>query len=149
MNENGNTVNGEIAPAPQGDTFVHTFTITGLAVQATAALATTPIQVQAISSPLVTATTTFPTKVATVTTVGAHGLQTGQEVLISGANESGYDGLFTITVTGPNTFTYVVPSTLPTLATGALSATAAYPPPGPVPTPPGVTAVYVQFNTAI
>jgi subtilisin-like proprotein convertase family protein len=149
MDQNGNGINGEIAVAPVGDTFVHNFLITGLAVQTTAALSSSPIQVQAISSPLVSAPTTITTKVATVTTVGPHGLTTSQEVLITGANESGYDGLFTITVTGPNTFTYVVPSSLPTIATGALSAQAAYFPPGPVPTPPGVTSLYVQFNTAI
>lgn len=48
--------------------------------------------------------------VATVT-VNAHGFQTGQKVTIIGATQPEYNGTFTITVTGTNTFTYAVQGT--------------------------------------
>lgn len=57
---------------------------------------------------------------ATVTTAGAHGLATGQKVVISGATPSGYNGAPTITVTGANQFTYTVANTLATPATGTI-----------------------------
>jgi hypothetical protein len=43
-------------------------------------------------------------------TVTAHGYATGNHVAISGVNPSAYNGTKTITVTGPNTFTYTVPN---------------------------------------
>jgi hypothetical protein len=148
MDQNQDGVNGEAAVFPTGDQYVHTFTIAGLAVQSAAAVATAPVQVQAITSPAgVPATTT--TKTATVTTVTPHGFVNGQEVLIQGANESGYDGLVTITVLGPNTFTYQVASSLPPAATGTITAEAAYAPGTPVPTPPGLGAIYLTFNTSV
>lgn len=45
---------------------------------------------------------------ATLTTGSAHGLVTGNQVTISGATESNYNGTYLITVTGPTTFTYVM-----------------------------------------
>lgn len=50
----------------------------------------------------------------------AHGLSTGDYVLISGANQSYYNGVFPVTVSDANTFTYV-PLRLPT--TGATGTT--------------------------
>jgi hypothetical protein len=58
---------------------------------------------------------------ATVTTSTAHGYQTGAQTTIAGANEGDYNGTFTITVTGPNTFTYTVPGTPATPATGTVT----------------------------
>jgi hypothetical protein len=49
--------------------------------------------------------------VATVTTDGEHGLQTGTEVTHSGASESAYNGTYRITVTGTATYTYTMGST--------------------------------------
>ena len=45
---------------------------------------------------------------ATLTTASAHGLVTGNQVTISGATESNYNGTYIITVTGSTTFTYVM-----------------------------------------
>lgn len=49
--------------------------------------------------------------VATLTTAVAHGLSTGNRVTISGATPTAYNGSFTITVTGLNTFTYTMATT--------------------------------------
>jgi hypothetical protein len=51
---------------------------------------------------------------ATLTTAAAHGLVTGNQVTISGAVESNYNGAYKITVTSGTTFTYVMASA-PTL----------------------------------
>jgi hypothetical protein len=45
---------------------------------------------------------------ATLTTASGHGLVTGNQVTISGATESNYNGTYLITVTGATTFTYVM-----------------------------------------
>lgn len=45
---------------------------------------------------------------ATLTTASAHGLVTGNQVTISGATESNYNGTYLITVTNSTTFTYVM-----------------------------------------
>jgi hypothetical protein len=43
---------------------------------------------------------------ATVTTASAHGLTTGNVVIVSGATPAAYNGAYLVTVTGPTTFTY-------------------------------------------
>ena len=48
------------------------------------------------------------TTTATATTVGNHGLQTGDNITITGCTPSAYNGSFTITVTGNTTFTYTM-----------------------------------------
>jgi hypothetical protein len=55
---------------------------------------------------------------ATVTQT-AHGLSTNDRILIAGANQNEYNGLFDITVTGTNTYTYTVSGTPTTPATGS------------------------------
>ncbi len=55
---------------------------------------------------------------ATVTTTAAHGLQTGDQVEISGVTQTDYNGTFTVTVTGTTTFTYAVANAPTTPATG-------------------------------
>jgi hypothetical protein len=45
---------------------------------------------------------------ATVTTASSHGLVTGNQVTVSGAVASNYNGTYLITVTGPSTFTYTM-----------------------------------------
>lgn len=60
---------------------------------------------------------------ATVTHT-AHGLASGDEVLIRGVNEDPYNGIFSITVSGANTYTYTLPSTTTSPATGTITATA-------------------------
>jgi hypothetical protein len=54
---------------------------------------------------------------ATVTTVTAHGLITGNEIVVSGATPSDYNGSYVITKTGANTFTYTMATTPATNAT--------------------------------
>jgi hypothetical protein len=59
---------------------------------------------------------------ATVTTSAAHGYTTADRVNIRGANQSDYNGDYTITVTGATTFTYTVANTPVTPATGTMYA---------------------------
>lgn len=63
---------------------------------------------------------------ATVTVVSpngaGHGLGTGESVTIAGANESDYNGTFSVTVTGIATFTYTVANSPTTPATGTITA---------------------------
>lgn len=59
---------------------------------------------------------------ATVTHT-AHGLDSGEKVTIRGANEQEYNGIFTITVTGANSYTYTVSGTPATPATGTITST--------------------------
>lgn len=58
---------------------------------------------------------------ATATSV-AHGFVTGQSVTIAGANEASYNGTYTITVTGDDTFTFTVAGSPATPATGTITA---------------------------
>ena len=60
---------------------------------------------------------------ATVTTTSPHGLATGREVTIAGANEADYNGDFTITVTDASEFTYTVSGSPTTPATGTITYT--------------------------
>src|SRR5439155_16898533 len=48
---------------------------------------------------------------ATATTAIQHGFATGHPVLIAGAAQTEYNGTFTVTATGPTTFTYTVSGT--------------------------------------
>ena len=45
---------------------------------------------------------------ATLTTASTHGLATGNQVVITGATESNYNGTYKITVTSPTVFTYTM-----------------------------------------
>jgi|SRR3990172_6193356 len=58
--------------------------------------------------------------VATATTTDPHNFLNGEEIMTSGVSEAGYNGIHTITVTGPKTFTYTVASGLTTPATGTI-----------------------------
>lgn len=59
---------------------------------------------------------------ATVTHA-SHGMKTGQKVAIRGANEQDYNGVFTITVTGANNYTYTMSGSPTSPATGTITAT--------------------------
>ena len=61
---------------------------------------------------------------ATVTTTSPHNLITGGLVLIQGAVEIEYNGIFQITVTGASTFQYTLIGTPSTPATGTITTTA-------------------------
>ena len=56
---------------------------------------------------------------ATLTTVSAHGLTTGDMVEVRGFNETEYNGDFTVTVTGSDTFEYTVSGSPSTPGTGS------------------------------
>lgn len=60
--------------------------------------------------------------VATVTTTSNHNLSSFVEVTISGANESDYNGTFSISVQSETTFTFTVDNSPTTPATGSISA---------------------------
>lgn len=63
------------------------------------------------------------TTTATATTLGKHGLETGNKVTVSGAVEGAFNITATITVTSPTVFTYPIASTTAT-ATGSPVVTA-------------------------
>ena len=67
-----------------------------------------------------TVTITRASTTATVTHT-AHGRVTGEKVRISGANEGEYNGVFTITVSDANTYTYTVSGSPATPATGTIT----------------------------
>ena len=58
----------------------------------------------------------------TVTTSSAHGYFSGEQVKIAGAAQAQYDGIFTISVLSPTTFTYGLPSSPGSNATGTMTA---------------------------
>ena len=60
---------------------------------------------------------TFVSSTATLTTNSPHGLSTNDYVTVTGASPAQYNGTYSITVTGANTFTYVMASTPATNAT--------------------------------
>lgn len=64
--------------------------------------------VYAAASKLTAKTFTRSLLVVTFTCKAAHNLVTGDVVLIEGVDQPQYNGLFTITVTGPTTFTYTL-----------------------------------------
>lgn len=59
---------------------------------------------------------------ATVITTTPHGFSNGDVITIIGASPSGYNGAFTIAGAAGSTFTYTVPNTLSTPATGTITA---------------------------
>jgi hypothetical protein len=61
-------------------------------------------------------------RTATATTATAHGFSTGDSITIAGATPSGYNGVYTITVTSSTTFTFPVANTLATPASGTITA---------------------------
>ena len=58
--------------------------------------------------------------VATATTSVSHGLTTGDEVLVEGADQADYNGPFAVTVTGASEFTYTVANSPTQPATGTI-----------------------------
>jgi len=64
----------------------------------------------AVPAVSLTGLTTDGVSLATATTSAAHNLTNGAQVTITGAIPSAYNGLFTVTVTGPETFTFTTPN---------------------------------------
>jgi hypothetical protein len=102
---------------PVGSTTTYTATLVGNATLGVPAGAVQFYQDGAPIGPNVAiATATEAGTTVTITTTAAHGLSTGQLVTISGVSIGSttanlYNGVFTITVTGANTFTYSLPIT--------------------------------------
>lgn len=65
----------------------------------------------AVANGAVISTITRVTTTATLTTATDHGLSTGTFVTVSGAIPTAFNGTYSITVTGVNTFTYVMATT--------------------------------------
>jgi len=80
-------------------------------------------EVKDISQALSTATVTITSSSTTATvTHTSHGFTTGDQITISGATQTEYNGTFTITVTGANTYTYTLPNSTSSPATGTITA---------------------------
>lgn len=95
---------------------------TGLAVQGARVLVTVADGTNFPYQETVTITSASTTATVAHT---AHGLSTGDNVLISGANENGYTGAFEITVTGVDAYTYTMAETTTSPATGTITSTLA------------------------
>lgn len=67
------------------------------------------------------ATITRSVSTATVTTSTPHKYLSGMSIEIDGADQTDYNGTFSISVTGTNTFTYTVSGTPDTPATGTIT----------------------------
>lgn len=63
-------------------------------------------------------TATWSTNVVTLTTTAAHGFATGDVIDVASVTPSGYNGTYTITVTGASTFTYALNSDPGTYSSG-------------------------------
>lgn len=104
-----------------------TVTVTALDATTSAAVSGARLSLEAASggslagSLATTITTSGTTATATAT---AHGLTTGDKVVIRGANESELVGIFTVTVTGANTFTYTIVSIGGSPGTGTITTSA-------------------------
>ena len=77
-----------------------------------------------ISSSISLSSITRSGTTAIATTVSPHNYASGITLTISGANETNFNGTYTITVTSTTTFTYSVSDTGSTTATGTLISTA-------------------------
>lgn len=101
---------------PSGTTLI---TATGLSytTQAVANLTTQTINMSSLARSGFT---------VTATTANNHNLASGLEVVISGANETDYNGTFTIIVINATQFTYTITTTPVTPATGTIIATLDY-----------------------
>ena len=64
--------------------------------------------------------------VTAITSATDHQLATGMSVTMDGADQVEYNGVFTITVTAPNSFTYIIVGTPVSPATGAPNANAVF-----------------------
>lgn len=69
------------------------------------------LNVQRQKYPVTITSITFVTTTATLTTTSPHNLQTGDSITVAGATPTQYNGTFTITRTGANTFTYTMGGT--------------------------------------
>jgi hypothetical protein len=80
------------------------------------------VTISGVTPSTVITSLTSTSGVATVTLAG-HGYVTGNYVTVSGATPAGYNGTFIITTHAVNTFTYAVPLSLTSPATGTISIT--------------------------
>lgn len=108
-----------VLTVPSATTFTFTapdYPPTPAAGSYTASIPQSPKVVSSVVRSIVSGVST-----ATVTALG-HGYSTGDSITIAGAAQSAYNGTFTITSTGTNTFTYAVAET-PALYAGSGTAT--------------------------
>lgn len=81
----------------------------------------TGIRVNAFGPSAAVTTLTQAAGLATCTTTAVHGLSTGDFVRIEGANETHYNSVHQVTVTGGSTFTFAVDSGATSPATGTIT----------------------------
>lgn len=81
------------------------------------------IEGHTVGSDISVSTLTQTSGTATLTTGSSHGYSTDDWVYIEGANETEYNGIVQITVTGGTTFTYEVDSGATSPATGTITTT--------------------------
>lgn len=118
-------------PATQSDgNIVVTGTATTIIPNGTTFSSSDGIQYLSTSSQTITATVVNVSSIsrsgttATVTTDTDHKLSSFVDVTIAGANETDYNGVFEITVTGADSFSYEVANSPATPATGTITSTA-------------------------
>ena len=119
----GNTVNISGA-TPAG--YNGSFTVATVPNSSSFTYTVSPALADATGSPL--NMTRGGSTIVTVTTATAHGFSTGNSISIANSNIGGYNGTFTITNTGANTFTYVTSSVLPANTSGTVTASAGFSP---------------------
>ena len=104
-----------------------TTTITVVDATTAAVVASARVLITAASAagamPYQKATTITRSGATATATCTAHGLVSGTKAVIKGADQQEYNGVFTITSTGANTFTYTVSGTPTTPATGTIVTT--------------------------
>ena len=86
------------------------------------------------------ASITRDSSIATVTTASAHGFDTGDIVLIAGANQTPYNAEFKVTVTSATTFTFAVTGEPASPATGTITCKRA---------PAGFSKAFAGANKAV
>ena len=97
----------------------------GTALQSTEGIQYLTLNDEQITSvPISVLTITRSSQIMTVTTSGTHHYGDGMTVVISGANESEYNGSFVVNTTAVNSFTATVVGTPATPATGTIISTA-------------------------
>ena len=122
------SINRSAATAASGDA-VFTGTLGTLIPLNTTITSSDGVTYKTTSAATVTTNTTTVSSLsrsgttATANTSAAHNLATGMTVTIAGADQTDYNGAYTITVVDADTFTYTVANSPSTPATGTITAT--------------------------
>lgn len=105
------------------ETYVRRNLITHIASDSVLDIMYITVEGHTVGSDISVSTLTQIAGTATCTTGAAHGFSNDEWVYIEGANETEYNGIVQVTVTGSTTFTYTVDSGATSPATGTITAT--------------------------